>query len=77
MRDDVVAVAAAQSHGAVGQDAAFEEGVERVFDELWQVGAASEAHASSPSNSIGLQADVRTANGGRHETACTDALLRP
>ena len=35
----VAAVAAAQSQEAVGQDAAFEEGVELIFDELRQVGA--------------------------------------
>ena len=37
----VAAVAAAQSQETVGQDAAFEEGVELVFDELRQVGAGS------------------------------------
>lgn len=37
----VAAVAAAQLREAVGQDAAFEEGVELVFDELRQVGASS------------------------------------
>jgi hypothetical protein len=37
----VAAVAAAQSQEAVGQDAAFEEGVELVFDELRQVGDGS------------------------------------
>jgi len=35
----VAAVAAAQAQEAVGQDAAFEEGVELVFDELRQFGA--------------------------------------
>jgi len=34
----VAAVAAAQAQEAVGQDAAFEEGVELVFDEMRQVG---------------------------------------
>ena len=39
-RDELVvaAVAAVRSQEAVGQDAAFEEGVERVLDELRQVG---------------------------------------
>ena len=37
----MVAVAAAQSLRAVGQDPAFEEGVAFVFAELWQVGAGS------------------------------------
>ena len=37
----VAAVAAAQAQEAVGQDAAFEEGVELVFDELRQVRARS------------------------------------
>ena len=36
-----VAAAQAQAQEAVGRDAAFEEGVELVFDELRQVGAAS------------------------------------
>jgi len=35
----VAAVTAAQAQEAVGQDAAFEKGVELVFDELRQVGA--------------------------------------
>ena len=37
----VPAVAAAPAQEAVGQDAAFEEGVKLVFDELRQVGAGS------------------------------------
>ncbi len=37
----VPAIPAAQPQEAVGQDAAFEEGVELVFDELRQVGAGS------------------------------------
>jgi hypothetical protein len=37
----VAAVAAAQAQEAVGQDAAFQEGVELVLDELRQVGAGS------------------------------------
>jgi hypothetical protein len=37
----VGAVAAAQAQEAVGKDAAFEEGVELIFDELRQVGACS------------------------------------
>ena len=37
----VAALAAAQPQEAVGQDAAFEEGVELVFDELRQVRARS------------------------------------
>ena len=37
----MAAVAAAQAQEAVGQDAAFEESVELVFDELRQVGAGS------------------------------------
>jgi hypothetical protein len=37
----VTAVAAAQSQEAVREDAAFEERVELVFDELRQVGAGS------------------------------------
>ena len=37
----VTAVAAAQSQEAVREDAAFEERVELVFDELRQVGAVS------------------------------------
>ena len=37
----VAALAAAQPQEAVGQDAAFEEGVELFFDELRQVGAGS------------------------------------
>ena len=37
----VAAVAAAHAQEAVGQDAAFEEGVELVFDKLRQVGAGS------------------------------------
>jgi hypothetical protein len=37
----VAAVAAAQPQEAVGQDAAFEEGVELGLDELGQVGAGS------------------------------------
>jgi len=37
----VAAVAAVQAQEAVGQDAALEEGVELVFDELRQVGAGS------------------------------------
>jgi len=42
-RDELVvaAVGAVQAQEAVGQDAAFEEGVEFVFDELRQVGASS------------------------------------
>ena len=35
----VAAVAIPQSQKAMGQDAAFEEDVELVLDELWQVGA--------------------------------------
>ena len=35
----VAAVAAAQTQEAVGQDAAFEEGVELVLDEMRQVGS--------------------------------------
>jgi hypothetical protein len=38
---DVAAVAAVQAQESVGQHAAFEEGVELVFDELRQVGASS------------------------------------
>ena len=37
----VAAVAAAQAQETVGQDAALEEGLKRVFDKLRQVGAAS------------------------------------
>ena len=37
----MAAVAAAQPQKAVSQDAAFEEGVELVFDELRKVGACS------------------------------------
>ena len=37
----MAAVAAAQAQEAVGQDAAFEEGVELGFDELRQVGSGS------------------------------------
>jgi hypothetical protein len=37
----VAAVAAAQSQEAVGQDSAFEEGVELILDELRQVGASN------------------------------------
>jgi hypothetical protein len=37
----VAAVTAAQSQEAAGQDAAFEEGVELILDELRQVGASS------------------------------------
>ena len=37
----MAAVAAAQAQEAEGQDAAFEESVELVFDELRQVGAGS------------------------------------
>ena len=37
----MVAVGAVQAQEAVGQDAAFQEGLELVFDELRQVGAGS------------------------------------
>jgi hypothetical protein len=37
----VAAILAAQAQEAVGQDAAFEEGVELFLDELRQVGASS------------------------------------
>ena len=55
----MAAVAAAQAQEAMRQDAAFEEGVELVFDELRQLGAGSVFGLSEESRGVLLHQAVQ------------------
>ena len=55
----VAAITAAQAQEAVGQDAAFQEGVELVLDELRQAGAGSDFGLGEEGRSVLLHQTVQ------------------